>query len=290
MAENATKSASVLELVNRTVELPTMPEVLVKLNGVMADPDASAEDVGEVISKDPAISANMLRLVNSAYFALKVPVSTVTGAISVMGFRTTKKVALKAAVFSVFGSRQDTQPHFDPGGFWKHSIFSGVAARVIGSASPHFKSVDAEDLYICGLLHDIGKIILLENAADRYLPALEQAAASQRPELDVETEILGFNHADVGSVLAIKWLLPEDLTIAIRYHHAPARDPFHQSLSSLIHLADHLAWSHGNPSTRGTLPPQLDVSVYDQVGIEAQQLEDLLPKIGEDFAATQMPW
>ena len=119
---------------------------------------------------------------------------------------------------------------------------------------------------------------------------LAQAASTGRPELDVETEHFGFNHADVGSVLAIKWLLPEDLTIAIRYHHDPAQDPFHKSLSSLIHLADHLAWSAGNPSTQGTVPPQLDFDVYERVGVDAVQVEELLPQIREDFQLVQMPW
>jgi HD-like signal output (HDOD) protein len=277
------KSTNVLDLVNRTVELPTIPEVLVRLNHVIADPDISADGVAQVIAKDPAIATNVLRLVNSAYFGLQVRVSSVTNAVAIMGFRMTKKVALKAAVFSVFGQRQSKQPHFDPASFWKHSIFAGVAARAIARTSPRFRGSDGEDLYICGLLHDIGKIILMENATERYAKVLAQAAQSGRLELEVETETLGFTHADVGSVLAIKWLLPEDLTIAIRYHHAPSQDPFHQSLSSLIHVADHLAWSSGNPSTKGTAPPRLDPDVYDRVGIDARQVEDLLPKIREEF-------
>ena len=290
MADRANTPTGVLDLVNNTLELPTMPEVLVKLNKVMADPDSSSEDVAKVISSDPAIATNVLRLVNSAYFGLQVRVTAVSAAISIMGFRMTKKVALKAAVFSVFGHHREPSPHFDPEAFWRHSIFAGVAARAIGKQSPEFTSVDAEDLYICGLLHDIGKLIMVENVPDKYLGVLSQAAAQLRSDLEIEEEMLGFTHADVGSVLAIKWFLPEDLTIAIRYHHAPSKDPFHQSLSSLIHLADHLAWSAGNPSTQGTVPPRLDVEVYEQVGMDAQDVEDLLPQIREDFQATQMPW
>jgi HD-like signal output (HDOD) protein len=290
MTEDATKTTNILDLVNKTVELPTIPDVLIKLNKVIADPDASAEHVASEVSKDPAIATNVLRLVNSAYFGLPVRVSAVSTAVSIMGFRMTKKVALKAAVFSVFGAQKDKLPHFDPEKFWMHSTFTGVAARSIGKVSPRFQAADSEDLYICGLLHDIGKIILHETMRDRYADALAQAAASGRPELEVEGDVLGFNHADVGSVLAIKWFLPEDLTIAIRYHHAPGQDPFHQSLSSLIHLADHLAWSSGNSSTKGTTPPEFDLAVYDQVGVDARQIEDILPQIREDFELLKMPW
>jgi HD-like signal output (HDOD) protein len=290
MTDAATKYANILNLVNKTLEIPTLPEILVKLNEVMANPDSSADDVANVIATDPAISANILRLVNSAYYGLQVRVSSVNLAVSIMGFNMTRKVALKAAVFSQFGKHREPLPCFDPTGFWKHSVYSGVAARVLGSESPRFAGNHVEDLYICGLLHDIGKIILLAHDQKTYLPVLQQSKASQRGEIEVEQQVLGYTHADVGSVLAIKWFLPEDLTIAIRYHHTPTRDPFHRSLSSLIHLADHLAWSAGKPSTGTMIAPQLADEVYEQVGLEPKQVEDLLPQIQEDFEATALPW
>lgn len=290
MTHAAGTHSNILSLVNDTIELPTMPEVLLRLNDVMANPDTAADDVARVVAKDPAVATNLLRIVNSAYYGLQVRVSSISLAVSVMGFNMTKKVALKAAVFSVFGKKRDKVQNFDPLGFWRHSILTGTAARTLGSISPLFADSHAEDLYICGLLHDIGKIIMLEKASSRYLPMLQKSAAQRRPELDVEQEEFGFTHADVGSVLAIKWFLPEDLTIAIRYHHAPSRDPFHRSLSSLIHLADHLAWSAGSPSTHGTPMPPIEHEVYDHVGLDPRRVEDLLPQVQEDFAAAEMPW
>lgn len=290
MPQTTGHQTNILNLVNSTIELPTMPEVLVKLNEVMADPSASAESVSAVVSKDPAVATNLLRIVNSAYYGLPVRVSSVHLAISVLGFNTTKKIALKAAVFSVFGKKREKLQQFDPLAFWQHAIFSGVAARSLGSNSEVFASSHAEDLYIAGLLHDIGKIILLEKACPRYLAVLRRAAQSRRPESELELEEFGFTHADLGSVLAIKWFLPEDLAIAIRYHHAPSRDPFHRALSSLIHVSDHLAWNAGRPSTSGTVPPTLEHEVYDHAGLDPTQVEQLLPAIQEDFAASEMPW
>lgn len=294
MPEVSGNTSSILNLVNKTLELPTLPEVLVKLNSIIADPDSSADDVAKVISSDPAVSTNILRIVNSAYYGLQVRVSSVSLAVSIMGFAMTKKVALKAAVFSRFAKKRapqgSTPEHFDPSVFWRHSIFSGIAARALGQASSRFARSNSEDLYICGLLHDIGKIILLENCEEQYAKVLKAVAKTGHSEVEVENEMLGFNHADVGSVLAIKWFLPEDLTIAIRYHHAPSKDPFHKSLSSLIHLADRVAWNAGKPSTKGLREPQLDLEVYDQVGLDPEQVEALLPQIQEDFSATEMPW
>ena len=283
-------STTILGLVNSTIELPTMPEVLLKLNEVMARSDASAADVAKVVGADPAVATNVLRIVNSAYYGLQVRVSAVTLAISVMGFNMTKKVALKAAVFSAFGKRREKIQHFDPAVFWKHAVFTGVAARTLASASSLFADMHPEDAYIAGLLHDIGKIILMEKAAPRYLAMLRKSVQQNRPEVEVESEDFGFTHADVGSVLAIKWSLPEDLAIAIRYHHSPAKDPFHRSLSSLIHLADHLAWRGNTPSTVGTPMGALDHEVYGQIGLDPAKVEELLPQIHEDFAASELPW
>jgi HD-like signal output (HDOD) protein len=216
--------------------------------------------------------------------------SSVTLAISVMGFNMTKKVALKAAVFSSFGKRREKIQHFDPLAFWKHAVFVGIAARTLAANSDKFADMHPEDAYIAGLLHDIGKIILMEKVAPRYLAMLRKSVQQNRAEIDVESEDFGFTHADVGSVLAIKWALPEDLAIAIRYHHAPAKDPFHRSLSSLIHIADHLAWRGQNPSTVGTPMAVLDQESYAHVGLTPEKIEQLLPEILEDFAASELPW
>ena len=290
MAQSSGQSSNILGLVNNTIELPTMPEVLVKLNEVIASADASAADVANVVSKDPSVATNILRIVNSAYYGLQVRVSSVSLAVSVMGFNMTKKVALKAAVFSAFGKRREKIQHFDPLAFWKHAVFTGVAARAVASASSTFTDVHPEDIYIAGLLHDIGKIILMEKAAPRYLAMLRRSVQEKRSETEVELEDFGFTHADVGSVLAIKWSLPEDLAIAIRYHHSPSRDPFHRSLSSLIHLADQLAWRAGTPSTGGPVLAAMDHDVYGHIGVDPARVEELLPQIQEDFAASELPW
>lgn len=289
MASRTEAPEGIVELVNKTLELPTIPAVLVKLGSVLASPKSSAEDVATVIATDPAVATNILRIVNSPYFGLQVRVSSIDLAVSIMGFNMTRKVATKAAVFSVFAKKKDADRVFDFKAFWRHAVFSGVAARVLGRASSQLGRANGEDLYMCGLLHDIGKIILVEKQHDRYVTMLAEASRSGRPETEVELEHFGFTHADVGSVLAIKWFLPEDLTVAIRYHHAPAKDPFHPELSSLIHLADHLAWTAGLPSTRG-VPPVADAEAYERIGLDPARVPELLPQVRADFEASGLPF
>lgn len=287
---DATTSPNLLQLVQRTVELPTMPEVLVKLNEVLAAPGVSAADVAQVVSADPAVAANVLRIVNSAHYGLQARVSSVRLAVSMMGFATTKKVALKAAVFSAFAERRAGDRHFDPAMFWRHAIYTGVAARTLATASPVFSTMHPEDAYIAGLLHDIGKIILMDKAGPAYTSMLRAAAARGCPEVDVEQDEFGFTHADVGSVLAIKWSLPEDLAIAIRSHHAPSRDPLHRSLSALVHVADRLAWCADQPSTLDTPQAAFDEGVYEHLGLSPLQVHELTPQIAAAFEASDMPW
>ena len=291
MPQADSKATSILELVSQTVELPTIPTVLVRLNEVTADPDTTASDVANVIAADPAVAANILRIVNSAYYGLKVRVSSVSLAVSIMGFHMTKKVALKAAVFSVFARKKDTLTrHFDPEKFWRHSIYTGVAARVLAEASEEFQDVHPEDAYVAGLLHDIGKIILMENRSQDFAAILDAAAAGHVHAVDKEQERLGFTHADVGSVLAIKWFLPEDLTVAIRYHHNPKKDPFHRSLSSLIHLADSIAWEASFPSMQGIAPPPLLKECLGQIGLTQEQVKTLRAKIDAQYAENESVW
>lgn len=288
MASDST--ASILTLVNQTLELPTLPEVLVRLNDVMADPDVSVDRVAQVVAADPAVSANVLRLVNSAYYGLQVRVSTVQLAISIMGFSMIRRVALKAAVLNEFGKKGRDVEGFDARFFWRHSIFAGVAGRALTRAAEDLVDVDPEDGYMAGLLHDIGKLILADHVGSRYAEFVGRARRGEGPLRRLEMEELGFDHADVGSVLAIKWLLPEEIAVSIRYHHAPLEDPFHRRLSCAIHLADHLAISSGYPSVPNVAAEGLEVGVYDELAIPPEAVEGLLETVQDEFAAVEMPW
>lgn len=282
--------ADVIKLVQGTVELPTMPEVLVRLNAVMDQEDASAADIAKVLQTDPAIAANLLRMVNSAYYGLRVRVSSIPLAVSVLGFATTRRLALRAAVFNTFARRRERAQGFDPAGFWRHSVFTGVAARALAAVSSSFADMHPEDAYMAGLLHDIGKILLLEKCTARYVAALRRGAQEGRPDSDAERAEFGFTHAEVGSVLALKWSLPEDLAAAIRYHHAPPHAFAHQSLACLVHVADQLAWRASLPSTVGTRTPAADPAACGAIGLRSEVVEAMLPTLLAEFADAEMPW
>lgn len=292
MAQEVAVRKDLSSFVSSVVELPTMPDVLRRLDDVISYPNASAADVAAVVQTDPAIAANMLRIVNSAHFGLQVRITSINVAVSVMGFSLTKKIALRAAVMSSFGGGPSVQGLLDPRSFWRHSGCVAIAAREIGRRLPAFSSVHIEDLYVAGLLHDLGKVLLMEHSPERYAKVLRRAAAEVVPDAAVEAQDYGFTHAEVGALLADRWQLPQPLTQAIRFHHQPGAAGVDGAQAVLVHAANYAAarlacastGSQSGAGQRGVL----EVAALAVIGLTKQRLEELLPELGAEFANADM--
>ena len=290
MPQSKTTSTSTLMLVNSTIDVPAMPKMLIRLDEIIADPKASAEDVARVVCEDSAVSSNILRIVNSAYYGLQVRVSSLSLAISIMGFRMTKKVALQAAVYSVFSERRDRCGEFDASSFWKQSVYVGVAARTLASSSAVFAEMDPEDVFVAGLLHDIGKIILNGSSGAQHLGKLQKSDRANRFEAAKGHDHFGDLHAEIRFAMAARWSLPAVLIDSFKTHQSPSGDSLVEPLSALICLASHLANRAQGTSAFGVALPPLHHSIYDRVGLSHEQVEELLPEITDDFAASALPW
>lgn len=290
MPQSKTTSTSTLALVNSTIDIPAIPKVLIRLDEIIADPMASAEDVARVVSEDPAVSSNILRIVNSAFYGLQVRVSSMSLAISIMGFKMTKKVALQAAVYSAFSKRRGRCRDFDSSSFWRQSVYAGVAARALASSSPVFAGVHPEDAYMAGLLRDIGKIILIESRGAQHLGELQTSAQERRYEAGSGQDYFGCMHAEIGFAMAARWSLPAAILDTLKHHQADSGDLLVRQLSALLCLASHLAMRARDDSTCGVVLSPLHHEIYDQVGLSPEQVEELLPSIADDFAASELPW
>ena len=201
-----------------------------------------------------------------------------------------RKVALKAAVFATFSERREPCEQFDPLSFWKHAVYAGVAARSLASASEVFANIHPEDVYMAGLLHDIGRIICMEDQGSRHLESMHKSPQENRSEVGHEFEHSGLTHADVGSAMASRWSLPANLINAIKYNRAPSRDPFEQPLSALVHLASHLAKRAQATPTLGAALSSLNHDVYESIALSLEQVEEILPQIADDFTVAELPW
>jgi putative nucleotidyltransferase with HDIG domain len=260
-----TTTAALEELVDSTVSIPTIPSILNEINLVFASAEGSAKDAAKVIEKDPAIATRVLRLVNSSFYGLKSPVSAIHLACSIVGLKVIRNVVVQATVMGIFGKLSGPEG-FDPEWLWDHSFKTAMAARLLAQKSPLGKALGKDDAYTCGLIHDIGKMVLLDAQTEQFGEALKLSRESGIPLAQAESEVFGFHHAQVGGLLAMRWKLPETVQAGVMFHHG-AVNPDENPSSFLIKAANTLAHR-----AKANAPYRLDV--LDQDAMDALELSD----------------
>jgi len=233
-------TAELEDLVDGTVNIPTIPTVLTEINAIFASPDGSAKDAARVIEKDPAIATRVLRLVNSSFYALKNPVSNINLACSIVGLKVIKNVVIQATVLQTFGGTKSVGG-FDANWLWDHSFKTAVACRMLAERTQMTNGLAKDDAYTCGLIHDIGKLILLDSQPERFAESLQLANKNKVPLARAEGEVFGFNHAHVGGLLANRWKLAPAVQAAVMYHHSPATNAEDWARGFLIKAANTIA-------------------------------------------------
>ncbi|MGE5391452.1 MAG: HDOD domain-containing protein [Deltaproteobacteria bacterium] len=267
---------SIVEAVN---DLPALPTVVTRVIQLTDDPDSTAQDINNVLNQDQAITARVLRLANSAFYGYTRRINTVTDAVVFMGFKTIRSIVIAASVSDIL-NQEIAGYALEHGELWKHSQCCAMAARLIARKA----KIPALDLaYTAGLLHDIGKVILNRTMKDAYFDVVERASEGEIPFDQVENEILGFTHAEVGSKVAAKWNLPDQMVEAIAFHHDPEKATINPKLTAIIHLADAICVAMGiGIGVDGMLYPisskALELLAIDESGIETiiNELTDIL--------------
>jgi putative nucleotidyltransferase with HDIG domain len=233
--------AELEEQIEQTVTIPTVPTTLLEIDQIVNNPDGSAAAAAEVVAKDPAIATKVLRLANSSIYGLKAQVCDIPHAVSILGLRVLRNMVVQATVLEEFGNSDQDVEGFDLDYLWDHSVKTGVAARALAKMSPVEFGLDEEVAYTAGLLHDIGKILLIENAAAGYRQALALSKEKGLHLFHAEHKVFGYTHAEVGAVLAKTWNLHPSLCAAIQFHHIPSKDPETWALGCLVHVANGVA-------------------------------------------------
>ena len=210
--------AAVQVLMPRLTKLPSPPELYFKVVKALQSPDASLEDVGELIGRDLAMTAKLLQLVNSAVFGLQLQVASAGEAVMYLGLDTTKSLILLAHSFSYFDQLKLAGFSLDT--FWRHSLTTGHCARWIAEAENAGEEITGQ-AFTAGLLHDLGKLLLAANLPDEYGAALQRARGNQLALADAEREIFQATHAEVGACLLGIWGLPPPIVEACAWHHTP---------------------------------------------------------------------
>lgn len=244
-------------ITEKIIGLPTLPTIVTQLITLVGNPKSSARDVAKLISTDQALTAKILKVANSAFYGFPRKIATVQLAIVVLGFEAVKNLGLSVAVLKRFSSGAE-HALFDRQRFWAHAIGTGVAGRQLARK---FGMGNGDEAFVGGILHDIGKLILIEHFFDEFSEALERAEADEISIAEAEEAVLGVTHAEVGGWLAEKWNLPPSLVETITHHHHPGMLAEPEPPVLLIHMADNLL-RHigigGNGDRRG---PVIDPAV-----------------------------
>ena len=254
-------------------KMPSLSTTVRKVLEICSRPDTVPNDLNRVISLDPVLAGQVLKLINSAYYSLMNKVTSLTRAIIMLGLNTVKNLALSTAIIRSVSQAKKSRA-LPIRAFWAHSIAVGVMAKLL-AAGRGLSLAEREEYFVAGLLHDLGKIPI----GDEYTEVLARVETAQEPLVTVEQQVLGLDHEEVGAMIATKWKLNAVLTDAICHHHAPElAAAAHRDLVATVALADFYVClfdigdagnRYPDPSRLGSLLAQCQLAWDDLVDLAA---------------------
>jgi HD-like signal output (HDOD) protein/ActR/RegA family two-component response regulator len=257
--------ARIKAVVGQLEALPSMPALLTQLTEELQRPSCSLQMVGDIISKDVGMTTRILHLVNSAFFGLRREISSPAAAVTYLGLNTVVSLITTFHIFRQVDESSKALLELDR--LWEHSMNTGVVAKAIAKAETGDKKL-VEDAFAAGLMHDAGRLVLGTNFPQQYRKVMDLAATTKRPLFEVELEVFGATHAEVGAYLVGLWGLPNSITEGLAYHHRP-QDCVARAFCPLtaVHAAcalDHLL-KKDQACGDGTI---LDVAYLSEIGLE----------------------
>jgi putative nucleotidyltransferase with HDIG domain len=262
------------KFIDRVDQLPPSPRLLLKLIELFKQPDQEIAEVVQLITFDPSYTAEILKRCNSVYFAGAEPVQDVSEAVARLGFEELHKI-----VSAMFASNAILRPGHNSfvEMLWTHSAAVAVAAGVLAEQCEE----SALTAFTVGLLHEIGKVIMITADEASYVQAVQTSGIFKRPIYVTEKELFGFDHAQVGACLLQRWNLPPNMVAAVLHHHQLAGAEPYERLSAVIFLANVL--SHSTGETFATVPKALPgaADAMETLNVTPEKVFGLLPTIQE---------
>ncbi len=220
------------------IDLPSVSPALARIIQITNSPDASADQVAEVIMMDQSLATKVLRMANSAFYARRVKAETITDAVVTLGFSSIRNLAASASIIDTLFPRQ-MFPDFDWREMWTHSVTCAVGTEVLYARMA--RNGGKESAFVAGLLHDVGKLIIARALPHRFGQIVESCREYGRAMVVEENALLSTDHAKIGGELAKSWQFPETLVEGIFYHHNPEDSPNHEGLARAVGAANLLA-------------------------------------------------
>jgi len=262
--------------------LPSPPVVAVKLLKLVRRENASTDELTRVIETDPAISAKVLRIVNSAHYGLRNKISSIGHAVVLLGFAEIRNLALEVSLFEQLTGKHGRHA-FDRTFFWRHCLSTAKLAQAIAAHAGH---PDPSEVYVAGLLHDVGKIVTDVYGRITYGAFLIHMANSDEVMEEEERKLIGLGHDDVGAYVCAEWGLPDPIVLAIKFHHQRfGRLPLDSDarlLIAAVALANFITWTQGLGSAKMLRHPILQPEVEEIIDLSAFRFGDLIRRMDEE--------
>ena len=249
---------------------PGMPATSAKLLKILKNPESSAAQIEEILKFDPGLTANILKLTNSAYFGIPSKVSSVKQAVVLLGWKRLLQLVMTMCMSTVM---KKPLPGYDlpHGELWRHSVAVSVAAELVVKA---LKIPGADEVFTAALLHDIGKLIL-GGFVQEDLHQIEKMVAKGIAFEVAEFIVLGTDHAQIGARILEKWSFPADLVNAVSWHHDPETCENYCTFSDIVHVANILGLMSGYGKGTNGINVQASNPVIERLGFESSDLEIL---------------
>lgn len=281
---------SIDKLFSGLKDIPTLPSIALRINKILKNDYISTREIGSEIEKDPSLTSKVLKFANSSYYGLSYNVNTVTRAITVLGINTIRNIAITTSVFEIFNSKKRFP--FDIIGLWYHSLGCAIASKALISRADHLLE---EEAFICGILHDIGKVIIALNMPDLMEDVLS-GIRKGKSQSDAEIDVIGYTHSDVGALLSEKWHLPEELGEAIRFHHRPQ---YHDDSKTLkghpfllyaVYAGNQISKALALGKSTDLIVSGIDPVTWSTLHISESELREILFSIKSDFEFILESW
>lgn len=270
--------ASFQDIIERIHTVPSLPEVVMQVCRLVNDQHASAAQVNAIMVKDPAMAAKMLRMVNSVYYGLKEPVNDLEKAIVVLGFKTVRSIALSVSVLNAF---QQQNANFNMKSFWAHSAVSAGLCRLLAAKT---KACDPELAFIIGLLKDLGKLILVENASEETRAIIAVAREFRLPFHGASRKVMDTDDAELCAWLMQSWNLDIDLVQTVRYQYDldGAEGKSFARMVAMCQFGEYLCGLKKIRVSGQCDEPALDPRVWGLLGLDKTALVEVLTVVNDE--------
>jgi putative nucleotidyltransferase with HDIG domain len=259
----------------------SLPMFYSQLSDAIDHPRSSIADISKIISEDQGLTARILKLANSPLFGYFLKIDTITQAVTIIGVLQVRDLALALSVMDVFKGIPEDLVNMEQ--FWKHSIATGLAARLLATSQ---REANLERFFVAGILHDIGRLVMYVQVPDICLQLLEECRATGGLLHRAERERFSFDHAEVGGTLLRRWKIPPRIAEPVGSHHHCRQAEQYPREAAILHFADIIAHALEIGNSGEIFVPKLNNEVWEKLQISCYFLPALLQQVETTFAQT----